>query len=226
MLPNSNSAFDRFGAYYNVTKVLTPEHTLDEAAYRAYSPIYYSAGYNLVFGAYFAQYTAALVHAVLDHGTQLKTGFRIAKRTVMATFSKKHQIDEAEELRNRMDFDVHYTLMKKYPEAKQWWFASVSLVSLVLGIVACEVYKTTMPVWMIVVAFLMAALFIIPAGIIMAVSVSLATLERCGRSFVEYPNHPRRLGRDHSGSGDTWTSLCQHDHQDVRCCLQISVRES
>ena len=177
LLPNSNAAFDRFGASYNVTAVLNSDHTLNETAYQAYSPIYYTAGYNLVFGAYFAQYTAALVYAFVDHWGQLRTGFRIGYRSLKATFSKQHTVDEAEELRDQMDFDIHYKLMRRYPEAKQWWFGLVALISLVLGIIACEVYKTTMPIWMIFISFALAAVFLVPAGIIMAVSVSKPSKE-------------------------------------------------
>jgi hypothetical protein len=168
LLPNSNQAFDRFGALYNVTSVLKPDRTLDVDAYRQYSPLYYSAGYNLVFGAYFAQYTAALLYALLEHWDQIKVGARIGIRQVKSMFKKK---DENAEEELRPDLDVHFKLMKAYPEAKQWWFAVVTLLAFVFGVIACEVYDTTMPVWGIVLTMALAAIFLIPAGIIFAISV-------------------------------------------------------
>lgn len=176
MPPNSNLAFDRFGLSYNVTRVLNADHTLNNDSYRAYSPLYYSSGYNIVFGAYFAQYTSALVYAFVDRWDQLKLGFRIGMRTLRGTFSKRHTKDEAEILREEMDFDIHYKLMKLYPEAKQWWFIAITLIALVFGIVAAEVYKTTMPVWLIFFCFALAIVFLIPAGIILAVSNIQLTL--------------------------------------------------
>lgn len=170
LLPNSNQAFDRFGALYNVTQVLTPERTLDVAAYREYSPLYYSAGYNLVFGAYFAQYTAALLYALLEHWNQLKTGFKIGMRQIKSTWKKKEDLQDETEL--RPEVDIHFKLMKQYPEARQWWFGVCALIALVMGIIACEVYRTTMPVWGIFLALALAALFLIPAGIVFAISVS------------------------------------------------------
>ncbi|ORX36938.1 OPT oligopeptide transporter protein-domain-containing protein [Kockovaella imperatae] len=170
LLPNSNAAFDRFGHSYNVSRVLNPDHTINEVSYRAYSPLYYSAGYNLVFGAYFAQYSAAIVYAVLDHGEQLKIGFTVGYRQMRALFSKRHGKSEVEEAREMMDYDIHYRLMKAYPDAPQWWFGLICLAALIMGIVACEVYKNTMPIWGIFVCLAMAAVFLVPSGIIMAIS--------------------------------------------------------
>ena len=168
LLPNSNSAFDRFGALYNVTAVMTPEKTLDEAAYRAYSPLYFGAGANLVFGAYFAQYTAALLYAVLEHGAQIKAGMIIAARKFTSFRSKVKENDS----QNVLEHDIHYQLMQAYPEVQQWWFGIVALVALVMGIIMVEVYHTTMPVWGVFLALILAILFLIPAGIIFALSVS------------------------------------------------------
>lgn len=169
LLPNSNQAFDRFGALYNVTSVLKPNRTLDVDAYRQYSPLYYSAGYNLVFGAYFAQYTAALLYALLEHWDQIKVGARIGVRQVKSLWKKKEEGEIEDE---RPELDVHFKLMKQYPEASQWWFAVVTLLAFVFGVIACEVYDTTMPVWGIVLTMALAAIFLVPAGIIFAISVS------------------------------------------------------
>ena len=156
---------------YNVTSVLKPDRTLDVEAYRQYSPLYYSAGYNLVFGAYFAQYTAALLYALLEHWDQIKVGAKIGVRQVKSLWKKKEEGEEDEE---RPELDVHFKLMKQYPEASQWWFAVVTLLAFVFGVIACEVYDTTMPVWGIVLTMALAAVFLVPAGIIFAISVSLS----------------------------------------------------
>jgi hypothetical protein len=40
-LPMSDSStYDNTGTNYNVTRILTPEFTLDEAAYKSYSPLF------------------------------------------------------------------------------------------------------------------------------------------------------------------------------------------
>jgi hypothetical protein len=223
-LPNSNQAFDRFGALYNVTAVLSPDKTLDVDAFREYSPLYYSAGYNLVFGAYFAQYTAALLYALLEHWDQLKVGARIGVRQVKSLWKKKEDLED--DLDMRPELDVHFKLMRQYPEAKQWWFAVVTLLSFVMGVIACEVYDTTMPVWGIVLTMALAALFLIPAGIIFAISVSalIARIQARDADHAECASHTRRPGRDCRRSSDPWATLCQHDRQDLRLGRQVILQ--
>lgn len=177
LLPNSNSAFDRFGAYYNVTSIMNDNKTLNESAYKAYSPLYYSAGYNVLFGAFFAQYTAALVYAALEHGPQIKAGLAHAGRKALRPF-RKNRSGEAQRQAEEdvvLEHDVHYQLMQAYPEVQQWWFAAVAVLAIVLGIVMVEVYDTQMPVWGIFVCLALAFVFLIPAGIILALSVSRAS---------------------------------------------------
>lgn len=171
LLPNSNSAFDRFGKYYDVTSILNENKTLNETAYKAYSPLYYSAGYNLVFGAYFAQYTAALVYAGLEHGTQIRDGLKHAAKKAIRPLRRGQAAGQGED-DNGPEQDVHYQLMKAYPEVQQWWFAIIAVISIILGIVMVEVYDTQMPVWGIFCCLALAFIFLVPAGIILALSVS------------------------------------------------------
>lgn len=64
--------------------------------------------------------------------------------------------------------------MQRYAEAPQWWFGIIAVLAVVMGIISSEVYDTTMPIWGIFVCLLMAAVFLVPAGIIQALSVSHA----------------------------------------------------
>jgi len=170
LLPNSNSAFDRFGLPYNVSRILLPDRTLDVEAYEAYSPLYYSAGYNFLFGAFFASYTATILYAILNHWPQLVMGFKLGVRNAKEMCTKTKRGEENED---RPDLDIHYSLIKRYKEVPQWWFFIVALIALVLGIISAEIYDTTMPVWGIFLAFALALLLFLPAGIVMALSVGL-----------------------------------------------------
>lgn len=50
-LPFSDSdAYDNTGAVYNVSKILTPELTLDLEKYEAYSPLFLSTTFALLYG--------------------------------------------------------------------------------------------------------------------------------------------------------------------------------
>ncbi|WWC87002.1 OPT family small oligopeptide transporter [Kwoniella dendrophila CBS 6074] len=172
LVPNSNQAFDRSGAYYNVTAVLSPDRTLDVEAYRAYSPLYFGAGYNIVITAYFASYSAILTYALLNHWKDLKRGYRIGMKRMATVFSRKSKsnVNAENTVHHYPEYDIHYALMTRYKEVPQWWFLVIMLVSLVLGIIMCEAYDTTMPVWGIFVCIAMCAIFLIPTGIIQAIS--------------------------------------------------------
>nr|XP_019047282.1 OPT family small oligopeptide transporter [Kwoniella bestiolae CBS 10118]OCF26212.1 OPT family small oligopeptide transporter [Kwoniella bestiolae CBS 10118] len=167
LVPNSNQAFDRFGAYYNATAVLGADRSLDVEAYRAYSPLYFGAGYNVIISAYFASYSAILTYALLNHWTDIKKGFNTGMRRIRFFRHKdKHQ----DAIHHFPDYDIHYSLMTRYKEVPQWWFLVIMIFALVLGIIMCEVYDTTMPVWGIFCCLAMVLVFAIPTGIIQAIS--------------------------------------------------------
>ncbi|WWC67840.1 OPT family small oligopeptide transporter [Kwoniella pini CBS 10737] len=168
LVPNSNQAFDRFGAYYNVTKVLSPDRTLDVEAYRQYSPLYFGAGYNVVIIAYFASYTAILTYAALNHWSDIKKGFNMGVHRFKSLINRNPKPEGF--VHDQPDYDIHYALMTRYKEVPQWWFLVVLVFSLVLGIIMCETYDTTMPVWGIFCCLAMVVVFVIPTGIIQAIS--------------------------------------------------------
>lgn len=82
---SDSSTYDNTGASYNVSKILTPEFTLDEEAYKAYSPVFirfdtpysvnseintyvaYSTTFALSYGLSFAAITALIVYTYLHH---------------------------------------------------------------------------------------------------------------------------------------------------------------
>lgn len=173
LLPNSNAAFDRFGKSYDVTKVLNPNHTLNLEAFHQYSPLYYTAGYNVLFGSYFAQYSAAILHAILNHTEELKVGYAAGRRQVYSFVSGTPLEDDSYD---RTGTDAHFRLMRQYASVPHSWFALVGLLALIMGIICVEVYDTTMPVWGIFLCLALAFLFLVPAGIIMAVSNVQLTL--------------------------------------------------
>ncbi|OAV90498.1 hypothetical protein PTTG_28303 [Puccinia triticina 1-1 BBBD Race 1] len=70
---NDNGVFDRF----NITRVMDPNtQTLNITAYEEYSPTYLSAGNGILYGFFFAMYTAVIVHVALYYHKELAQGFR------------------------------------------------------------------------------------------------------------------------------------------------------
>ncbi|MCJ1308643.1 hypothetical protein MMC25_002296 [Agyrium rufum] len=139
--------YDRFGQLYNVSQVISPSQTLDTTAYAAYSPPFLPATFAFVYGLSFASITCVLVHVYLWHGTDLKLAFQ-----------------------GQQKLDVHGRLMLAYKQVPWWWYAILTLVMFALSIVLVQVYHTNLPVWGVVLALAIPAIYMIPCGIIQGIT--------------------------------------------------------
>ncbi|KAJ5223929.1 hypothetical protein N7468_008471 [Penicillium chermesinum] len=143
---NSNT-FDNTGKSYNTSRILRPDGTVNWKSYENYSPMFLPTGYAITFGVAFANLTGIFVHIALYHGQDLW-----------------HQ------MKGTGKEDVHARLMAKYRKVPWWWFATVTIIMFVLSIVTNEVWHTGLPVWAVVVAFMLPIVYFIPVGIIKAVT--------------------------------------------------------
>lgn len=100
-LPMSDSStYDNTGAPYNVTRVITPAFTLNEVAYKEYSPLFMSTTFALSYGLSFASISTLVVYTFLEHGSEIWQRFRGMK------------VEEP---------DIHMKMMRKYTEVSNWW---------------------------------------------------------------------------------------------------------
>lgn len=65
--------------------------------------------------------------------------------------------------------DVHYRLMQAYPEVPEWWFMIIVLISMVLSFLCLGLYTNVSPA-VVLVAPIITVIFIIPVGIVTAIS--------------------------------------------------------
>src|SRR3954464_3614658 len=72
-------SYDNTGARYNVSRVMTPEITLDVAAYEAYSPLFLSTNFGICYGVSFATISAIIVHTVLYNGREVYDRAKLAR---------------------------------------------------------------------------------------------------------------------------------------------------
>jgi OPT family small oligopeptide transporter len=142
------ATFDRFGAEYDPTQILV-NGTFDQALYEGYSPLYMPTSFALSYGLSFASFTAVIVHTFLWYRRDL---IRQARRSVK---------DEK---------DVHSRLMSVYPEVPHYWYGILFVIAFVLGIGAIEGYNTQLPVWAFCLAIVLSAIFVVPCGIIQAIT--------------------------------------------------------
>lgn len=145
--------YDNMGQLYNKTRILDPKTMmLDPERYREYSPLYMSSTFALLYGVSFAAISAVIVHIALFHGPETWRRMRNAKREPL---------------------DIHARLYLRYRRVPFWWFLGMFTATVVLGIlcVALTPLHEQLPVWAFLFAVSIALFFIVPVGIINAMTV-------------------------------------------------------
>ena len=103
----------------------------------------------------YALTTAMLVHTALWHGPRLWRGFR------------NQQVEMP---------DIHAKLMREYETVPRWWYSATFLVLFALSIVCVQVFDTDLPVWGLIIAILLPAIYFLPAAFIFASTAQIMTL--------------------------------------------------
>ncbi|KAK6202518.1 oligopeptide transporter [Scheffersomyces amazonensis] len=143
---SSSDSYDRFGQSYNVSRIVDPVTlTFDLQAYKEYSPLFLSTTFAISYGLSFASILATIMHTILFHGKEIIQQVRMKEKP-----------------------DVHMRLMKSYKEVPDWWYVIVFVIFFALSIVTIRVWNTEMPVWCLVIALLIAIVFLLPVAIIYA----------------------------------------------------------
>ncbi|KAJ7653287.1 OPT oligopeptide transporter protein-domain-containing protein [Mycena polygramma] len=145
---SSSSAFDNTGHYYNHTRI-TKGGKRDLEAYKAYSPLYLPMTFAMSYGLSFMSITATIVHALLHFWAPIKLHF---KRSL------------------REQPDVHAKLMMAYPQVPDWYYGCIFVVTFIFACVCIECWDTTMTIPALILALCVAILYVIPVGMIQAVT--------------------------------------------------------
>ena len=151
---NSNDVFDNTGTHYEVLNTVDENGLFDEAAYKAYSPAYLSAGMLLVYGMYFIVYTSTITHSYLYDRREIAAGFK-------NVISRKSALADSK--------DVHTRLMRSYREVPEYVYFAVLAVSIALGAVGVGAYPTNTTPAVVLCGVFLALIFCIPCGIIMSI---------------------------------------------------------
>ncbi|KAF8391203.1 hypothetical protein HHK36_023505 [Tetracentron sinense] len=113
----SSHVYDSDGHKFNVSRVLDPKgFTLDQEAYKDYSKMHLSIFYAFAYGCFFASISATFTHVVVFYGRSIWS-----------------QIKETYGGSNTRG-DVHARLMKKYKQVPSWWFYTILILTVALGI--------------------------------------------------------------------------------------------
>ncbi|KAJ7682610.1 OPT oligopeptide transporter [Mycena polygramma] len=168
---SSGGSFDNTGSSYNVSRILTADSTFDEESYKAYSPLFLSTTFAISYGLSFASITATITHAFLFFRKQIWTQSRRAM----------HEQP-----------DIHARLMSVYPQVPEWWYVIIFLSMFVCGIISIEVWNTKFPVQFFILALVIAFVYIIPIGMIQAITNQQVGLNVITELIIGYalPGHP------------------------------------
>ncbi|KAH7909749.1 OPT oligopeptide transporter protein-domain-containing protein [Hygrophoropsis aurantiaca] len=146
---SSRQSYDNTGNCYDVSRILTKEYTFDAEAYQQYSPVFLPTTFAMSYGLSFASITATLVHAFIYFRKQIVYQ---ARRSL------------------REQADIHARLMNRYPQVPDLWYLVLFAAMFALGVVSIEIWPTDMPVWAFVIALLIAFTYVIPCGMIQAIT--------------------------------------------------------
>ncbi|KAL1738769.1 OPT oligopeptide transporter protein-domain-containing protein, partial [Schizophyllum fasciatum] len=168
---SSSASFDNAGQEYDLSRILTGDTSLNVTEYAHYSPLFISTSFALGYGTSFASISATIVHAVLYFRKPIVKQFR-------------RSLNEQP--------DVHARLMAKYPVLPEWWFLVILAVTFTFGVVCIEIWPTDLPVWGYLVALLLAFVFVVPVGMIQAVTNHQVSLGIISELIVGYmlPGRP------------------------------------
>ncbi|KAJ7133961.1 OPT oligopeptide transporter protein-domain-containing protein [Mycena crocata] len=165
---NSNIVFDNTGNLYSVAETVGADTLFNQTLYESYSPAYLSASNALLYGVFFAVYTATLSHAFLYHRREIVHGFRsILSR---GKTSESHT-------------DVHVRLMESYKEVPEWQYFLVLVFAIVVGAIGIGVYPTHTSPAVVLYGVFLAMIFVIPIGIIASITNVEITLNVLAEMF-------------------------------------------
>jgi OPT family small oligopeptide transporter len=145
---SSPQTYTNNGTTFDILGVVT-DGLFDVEKYRNYSPVFLSATFIVNYFLGFAALTAVVTHTYLWYGRDIMKQLRSSIK------------DEK---------DIHSCLMSRYPDIPHWWFAALFIVTFVLGAVTIEVYDTRMPFWAYIFAIILSLIFILPLGILLAIT--------------------------------------------------------
>ncbi|KAI8334789.1 OPT family small oligopeptide transporter [Chlamydoabsidia padenii] len=141
--------FTSDGSPWNNSMVLTPEKFLDEAAYAAYGPMRMSTFFAITYGIGFAGVTSVLTHTFLFHGSEIMRQFRASRED---------------------NEDIHHKLMRAYPEVPGWWYYIIFIISFSVSFAVIYCFHIELPWWGMFFAIAISAIFVLPIGIIQAIT--------------------------------------------------------
>ncbi|KAK3179333.1 hypothetical protein K4F52_009236 [Lecanicillium sp. MT-2017a] len=157
----TNRVWDHYGKRYNVSRTIDERGMYDHESYMSYSAPYIGAANTMIYGFFFATYSAVVTHVIFYHRHEIATGFKSMWNSIR---SKKDTSKDAE-----YD-DVHNRLMAAYPEVSEWWYLGTLIISIVLGVLGIALWPTYTSPAVVLYGILLCLIFVIPIGVVAAMT--------------------------------------------------------
>ncbi|GAA5816451.1 hypothetical protein MFLAVUS_009980 [Mucor flavus] len=151
---NTNQ-YDIYAEKFDRERVLTPAQYLDEEAYAQYSPIRITGFFAVCYGQGLAALGAIISHTILYNGKEIWARIKNARQA---------------------DDDIHAKLMDRYKEVPDFWYFGLFVVALGLSFVTIIVWPSDIPWWALIVAVVLAFVWLLPIGIITAITSQAPTI--------------------------------------------------
>ncbi|WVF65518.1 OPT family small oligopeptide transporter [Kwoniella sp. CBS 6097] len=147
--PVSAGLYNATFAKFDVTSILNPDLSLNDEAWGSAKPLLLTPYFALSYGLSFAALSSVLVHVWLWHRDEIKEA--LSKRATDLN-------------------DVHNKLMRSYLPVPSSWYLGLLAVNFGAAVILVKTTPLQMPIWALVLAMIIATVFLVPVGIIAAVS--------------------------------------------------------
>ncbi|XP_047336037.1 oligopeptide transporter 7-like [Impatiens glandulifera] len=170
----SDELFKANGSEYNISSIVDSDFSLDINAYDQEGPLHLSTFFAMSYGVGFAALSATIMHVLLFHGREIWEQARAS--------CKEER------------WDIHTKLMSGYKQVPQWWFWVILVANIGAAIFVCEYYneQLQLPWWGVLLACAVSFVFILPIGVICAVTNQFLTLNVLTEFIIGYlyPGYP------------------------------------
>ncbi|KAI8982517.1 OPT family small oligopeptide transporter [Pilobolus umbonatus] len=168
----TSALFNKNGELWNNTLVLNEKNVLDPVLYEQHGPLRMTSFFAFTYGIGFAGIASILTHTALYHGRDIITQFRNSR-------SKKNT-------------DIHHKLMQSYDEVPHLWYIIVFFSSFCVSFAVIYCWPIYLPWWGLILAICIPVIFVLPIGIIQAVTNQQPGLNVLTEFIIGFalPGHP------------------------------------
>ncbi|KAJ3093675.1 hypothetical protein HDU96_002107 [Phlyctochytrium bullatum] len=167
---NSPAMFDKDGnslSPLSILNITRTSVTLNEAAYNRVAPIRFTTYFAIQYMSYFIGFTAVLCHAWLWYGKNIWYRLKANLRDLDAE-------------------DIHAKLMDAYPDIPDSWYYIMLVSMAFLALAAGQWGGFDLPWWAVFLSLAIAGLFMIPVGVIAAISGQQIGLNVVSEMIIGY----------------------------------------